>query len=243
MRLAEKFEKLTSSKGLKSALRNSREALLRRRPGLRLDVATLVATIDAPRFNEIRQRHVIENPGQAWPKYLNLPLWMKENLRRVRELKLELGFRKRILDLGCGAGYFLHICQLLGHDAIGLDINEVSMFAEMMMMLGLTRVIWRIEPFVPLPQFERKFDLITAFMICFNGHKTPELWGPKEWTYFLDDLGTRLRPGGRICLGFNHEEDGSFYSEELRELFTSRGAEINGKRVLLKPGRPFKPAR
>ncbi len=243
MRFSEKIEKLASSRAVESAWRHSRHALLRRRPGLRLDVDALVKTIDAPRFEEIRQRHAIENPGQAWPKYLNLPNWMKENLRRVRELKLELGFRKRVLDLGCGAGYFLHICQMLGHDVIGLDIDEVSMYGEMMMVLGLTRVIWRVEPFVPLPQFQRKFDLIAAFMICFNGHKSPELWGPKEWTFFLDDLGTRLRRGGRIRLGFNHEEDGSFYSEELRELFASRGAEMHGKRVLLRPGRPFRAAR
>ena len=76
---------------------------------------------------------------------------------------------------------------------------------EMMRMLELPRVIWRVNAFQPLPDLGRKFDLITAFMICFNGHKSPALWGPEEWEFFLDDLETRLKPRGRIYLSFNRE--------------------------------------
>ena len=206
MRLLEKLERIGRAQALESTKRHLGRALLTRRLGVQLDPEHLIKTIDADRFEEIRRRYSIDDPGAAWPKYLNLSKWMTTNLRRVRELELDFGFRKRILDLGCGAGYFLHICQWLGHDVVGLDIDEVPMYGEMTHMFGLNRVIWRVKPFVRLPQFERKFDVVTAFMICFNGHKSPGLWGVSEWRFFLDDLETHLNPGGRICLGFNRED-------------------------------------
>ena len=94
--------------------------------------------------------------------------------------------------LGCGAGYFAYIAQLLGHDVLGLDIDDVPMFAEITQLLGVRRVIWRIHPFVPLPELGEKFDLITAFLICFNNHKQSELWGVPEWEFFLNDLARDL---------------------------------------------------
>src|SRR2546428_6601423 len=106
---------------------------------------------------------------------------------------------------------------------------------EIFRALGLQRIIARIEPFQPLPAFDRKFDLITAFMICFNGHKRPALWGPKEWSFFLDDLETRLNPGGRIRLGFNREDDGSFYSGDLRRFFVDRSTEFDQHWITLRP--------
>ncbi|MEO6971281.1 MAG: class I SAM-dependent methyltransferase, partial [Chthoniobacterales bacterium] len=209
---------------MESALRHLRRTTAPRRLGLPLTPERLIKSINADGLEEIRRRHAVDDPGEAWPKYLNLPMWMDKNLRRVRDLGLDAGGRRRVLDLGCGAGYFLYICQQLGHETLGLDIDEVPMFGEMMTLLGLRRVISRVQPFVPLPRFGEEFDLITAFMICFNGHKSPGLWRREEWSFFLDDLATQLSPRGRICLGFNQEEDGSFYSEDLRRFFADRGA-------------------
>ena len=61
----------------------------------------------------------------------------------------------------------------------------------------------------------------------------PNLWGVKEWQFFLDDLETHLTPQGRICLGFNREKDGSLYTEELRQFLESRGARIFSDNVVL----------
>ncbi len=237
MRLSEKVKKLGSGKALESAARHLRRATAPRRFGLPLNPERLIKAIDAAGLEKIRRRYAVDNPGEAWPKYLDLPLWMEKNLRRVRDLGLDAGGRRRVLDLGCGAGYFLYICQQLGHDTLGLDIDEVPMFGKMMSLLGLTRVVARVQPFVPLPRLGEKFDLITAFMICFNGHKSPGLWRREEWSFFLDNLATQLAPRGRICLGFNQEEDGRFYSNDLRRFFASRGAEFVGDRVILAPDR------
>ncbi|MGH8093096.1 MAG: class I SAM-dependent methyltransferase [Chthoniobacterales bacterium] len=233
MRLSHKVGKIRSGQAFESAQRHIRRKLLDWQRGIRLDPEGLIKAIDADQFEAIRKRYVTNNPGNAWLKYLDLQTWMAINLRRVRDLELDRGSSRRILDLGCGAGYFLFISQCLGHEVVGLDIDEAPMFGELIAMLGLRRVIWRVQPFVPLPKLGEKFDLITAFMICFNGHKSPNLWGTNEWQFFLDDLETQLTPRGRICLGFNREEDGNFYSEELRQFFESREAKIHSDSVIL----------
>jgi 2-polyprenyl-3-methyl-5-hydroxy-6-metoxy-1,4-benzoquinol methylase len=237
MRFQHKIKKLADPQTLRSARRHLGRILLTRRFVFRLDAARLIAAIDPQQFQEIRERYAIENPGISWQKYLELSEWMTRNLRRVRDLELDYGFRKRILDIGSGAGYFLHICRWLGHDVVGLDIDELPMFGEMTRMLGIKRIIWRVKAFEALPDLGRKFDVITAFMICFNGHKSEHLWGPNEWRFFLDDLESRLNPRGRIRLTLNHENDGSLYTKELREFFENRGAEIDEHRVTFRPGR------
>jgi SAM-dependent methyltransferase len=235
MRLSHKLGKLADPRFAQSAKRHFGRIVLTRRFVFRLDAEDIIASIDPAQFQSIHNRYAADNPGMGWRKYLDLNRWIAINLLRVQALELDWGRRQSILDLGCGAGYFLYICQWLGHRTLGLDIDDVPMFDEMFRALGLQRVISRIEAFQPLPAFGRKFDLITAFMICFNGHKRPALWGPKEWTFFLDDLATRLKPGGRIRLGFNRENDGSFYTRELRRFFIDRGAEIDQHRVTLRP--------
>jgi SAM-dependent methyltransferase len=235
MRLSHKLAKLANPRTVRSAKQHLGRILLTRRFVFRLDAGKIIASIERPEFQAIYERYAVENPGGSWRKYLDLKRWVAINLRRVRELELDWGRRKHILDIGSGAGYFLYICQWLGHDALGLDIEDVPMYAEMFEALGLKRVLWRVEAFQPLPAFDRKFDLITAFMICFNGHKSPALWGPKEWSFLLDDLETRLNPGGRIRLGFNQENDGTFYTEELRRYFIARGARIDQHRVTFGP--------
>jgi SAM-dependent methyltransferase len=235
MRLAHKLRKLVNPRIFPSAKRHLGRMVLTRRFVFRLDAKKVIASIDQAQFQAIHDRHAVDDPGGGWRKYLDLDRWIGINLRRVQELELDWGRRKSILDLGSGAGYFLYICHWLNHRTLGLDIDDVPMYGEMFRTLGLKRVLWRVEAFQPLPAFDRKFDLITAFMICFNGHKSPSLWGPSEWSFFLDDLQTRLNPGGRIRLGFNREKDGSFYTDDLRRFFRARGAEIDQHRVTFRP--------
>ncbi len=236
MRLSHKIRKLADPRLRPSAKRHVGRVILTRRFVFRLDAEKIIGSMDQGQFQAIHDRYAVDDPGGGWRKYLDLDRWIGINLRRVQALELDWGRRQSILDLGSGAGYFLYICRWLGHRTLGLDIDDVPMFGEMFRVLGLQRVIARIEPFQPLPAFDCKFDLITAFMICFNGHKRPALWGPKEWSFFLDDLATRLKPGGRIRLGFNREDDGSFYTRELRRFFVDRGAEIDQHRVTLRSG-------
>ena len=238
MDIAYKLKKVLTGDAYASARRHIKQALVGRAP-LRLDAQRITKTIDQEQFRQVYQRHAVKDPGDAWPKYLDIELWMEINLRRVRDLELDLGNRKRVLDIGCGTGYFLYICKYLGHEVLGLDIDEEPGFREMIGLLGINRRIWRIEAYQPLPDLGSKFDVIAAHMICFNGHKSPQLWRIPEWEFFLNDLAdNHLHSGGKVCLELNREYDGSLYTPELRDYFTARGAEIHTQRILFNPMRP-----
>jgi SAM-dependent methyltransferase len=229
-----KIRKLVDGRSLASARKHTLRLLRTNR--FSLDTKRVIETIDPAGFEHIRQRYAVANPGADWPKYLDLDRWIEINIRRIREVELDLSRPKRILDLGCGAGYFLYIAQLLGHSGLGLDMDRVAMFRDITRLLGVRRVVQRIEAFHPLPDFGQKFDLITAFMICFNDHKMPGLWKVPAWEFFLDDLAKHLKPRGRAWLELNQEYDGTFYTPELKEFFQSRGARIDEHKIIFNSG-------
>ena len=234
MRLDHKIKKLLSGQGLASARKHTLRSLRPNR--FPLEKKRVIETIDSVAFEHIRQRYAVNKSTDDWRKYLDLDRWITINIRRVRDIELDLARRKRILDLGCGAGYFLHIAQLLGHTGLGLDLDRVPMFAEITRLLGVRRVIRRIRAFHPLPDLGGKFDLITAFMICFNNHRHPNLWGVAEWNFFLDDIAKHLAPRGRVWLEMNRERDGTFYTPELKEFFQKRGARIEEHKIMFNSG-------
>ena len=236
MRFSHKIAKLATGRAFSSARSHLRRFIFGWGIPVKLEANAIIDTIDREKFEQIYERYAVDDPGEDWPKYLDLPRWININIRRIRDVELDLVPRKRVLDLGCGAGYFAYIAQLLGHEVVGLDLDDLPMFGESTQMLGVRRVIWRVQPFVPLPDSGYKFDLVTAFMICFNNHKMPDLWDMPEWEFFLDDLARHLSPRGRVWLEFNMEWDGTFYSRQLRDLFQSRGARIDNQKVVFNSG-------
>jgi SAM-dependent methyltransferase len=198
----------------------------------RLETKRVIETIDPQGFGQIRQRYAVEGPTADWPKFLDLERWIDINIRRIREIEIDLMRPKRTLDLGCGTGYFLYIAQLLGHQGLGLDLDELPMFGDLTRLLGVRRVIRQINAFDPLPDAVGKFDLITAFLICFNRHKQTNVWGVPEWEFFLDDLAKHLTPRGQVWLELNQEYDGTFYTPDLKEFFQRRGAKIDRHKVV-----------
>jgi SAM-dependent methyltransferase len=234
VRFRHKIRKLVDGQSLTSARKHTLRLLRTNR--FPLSKKGVIETIDPVAFEEIRKRYAVANPGADWPKYLDLDRWIGINIRRIRQIELDLARPKRILDLGCGAGYFLYVAQLLGHSGLGLDMDRLAMFREVTRLLGVRRVVQRIEAFRPLPDFGQRFDLITAFMICFNNHKMPDLWKVPEWEFFLDDLAKHLTPRGRVWLELNQEYDGTFYTPELKEFFQKRGARINEQKVIFNSG-------
>jgi SAM-dependent methyltransferase len=226
-----KIEKLLNGEGLASASRHVRRFVYA--PRFPLTTEHVVGTINRARFEQIYKRYAVKDSGEDWPKYLDLNRWIGINIRRVHEIELDLSRPKRILDIGCGAGYFLYICRLLGHQVLGIDVDEVPMFGELTHLLGVHRTIWRVRPFIPLPDLGKRFDLITGFMICFNNHKQADLWGIAEWEFFFDDLARHLAPGGCVWLELNREYDGTCYTPELRDFFESRGAKTREHRITI----------
>jgi SAM-dependent methyltransferase len=234
VQLRHKIRKLVDGQSLASARKHTLRLLRTNR--FPLETRRVIETIDPADFEQIRRRYAVADPGADWPKYLDLDRWIGVNIRRIRQLELDLARPKQILDLGCGAGYFLYIAQLLGHSGVGLDMDRLPMFREITRLLDVRRVVQRIHAFRPLPNFGQKFDVITAFMICFNNHKMPGLWGVPEWEFFLNALAKHLKPRGRVWLELNQEYDETFYTPELKEFFQKRGAKIDEQKVIFNSG-------
>jgi len=106
---------------------------------------------------------------------------------------------KRVLDLRCGGGFFLYLLTQLGHEVLGLDIDEFPLFGDLINLFGVPHVVWAIEAFKELPDLGARFDYITAFATRFNRSAERDWYrGPSKWNFFLDDLEHYLAPGGQI---------------------------------------------
>ena len=191
-------------------------------------------------ISSIKEKYEIANPGVSYQKYMDIDYWLFENLRRAYVLGLHKMTEKiAILDIGTGPGYFPFICGFYGHDAEALDVPDNEMYNEMKVKLGIKRYDQRILPFRNLDIY-RKYDLITAFMICFNNHQQPDLWHIREWEHFINSLFSRnLHPGGEVVLSFNAETPQEPISKELLSYFIGNGAKVDGNTVFLKSNYAF----
>ena len=226
MKLSHKIRKLTDPATIVSARRAIGRAV---RP---LPVSRFMAEIDQAKLKRIQQTYRVPGTTQ-WPKYVEAERFLRMNIRRVQDIGLDRMRPQHILDLGSGAGYFLFVNKVLGHTGLGIDLDNVPLYREMFALFGLNRVVHRIEKFKPLPDSGAQYDWLTAFSISFDSPAKYGPWGVAEWDYFLQDARRRLRPGGRIYLDLNPRNDGSFYSDELREFFLSQEATIDRRSKLL----------
>lgn len=183
-------------------------------------------------FMGIVARETVENPGVALQKYLNFDAYIRAYYKDAQMLGLDSEPPRRILDIGTGVGYFPYICAALGNTATAIDVDDYPVYNATTAALGIDRYVHRIKAFEPLPALPTKFDLITAFAICFNNHKEPALWGVDEWRFFLRDLASNyLAPGGKLFFRFNVENDGAFGRPDIPEMLRSSGAVVVGNDV------------
>ncbi len=224
MKLSRKFGKLMSREFYRRAWRRAQRSIFR------LPFGPVLAGVDQNRLQEIQKRH-------AGEKYADVDHWLRVNRERIQDLKLHRSRPQRVLDLGCGGGYFLFILKRFNYSILGLDVDRLSLFRELLEVFGVPRIVFEIKPLEPLPNLRQQFDWITAFSIGFDRHlETTARWGAKEWDFLLRDLQSRLAPGGKIYLAVNPLPDGTYLTPEVHELFFSLGADIERERVFFKHG-------
>lgn len=175
--------------------------------------------------------------GNPFAKYFDVERWVATNVARAELLGLLDGRRRRVLDLGAGFGYFLLVCRELGHDAIGVDLPD-PLYQAVTKLLRVPVIEHRVAPasILPADDGDARFDVVTAHMVCFNGHNTPNLWGARDWACFLDTF-----VGATLHLELNRERDGTLYPPGVAELFGDRGAIITGHHVVFPRVRPPRP--
>lgn len=225
VKLSHKISKLTSGETYRRAGRAARRRLFP------IALRPLLDKIDAGKLRDIQQRYAGSPLNYA--KYSDVPRWLKRHIAKIQDLDLHHSPPKQILDLGCGGGFFLFIARQFGHTGIGLDVDEFPLLRDLTGLLEVPRVIGAIQPFQPLPEFDRQFDLITAFSTRFNRDREDRnVWGVSEWNFFLDDLSTRLRPNGQVFFEINSGKDSRYYPREVKKLFRRRGARLERDYVL-----------
>lgn len=177
----------------------------------------------------IAGRHKIKAPGISFQKYLDVDYWLFEHMVRCYQLGLHnVGRKLHILDIGTGAAYFPFICRFYGHEVEAVDVDDNPMYNEIVKTLGIKRYEQFIHSYSDLVTTKR-YDFITAFMICFNCHMQPDLWHVPEWEYFLGSLhANNLNPGGEVYLSFNAETPEEPVSKDLLAYFSANNALVDG---------------
>jgi len=197
----------------------------------------ILTTIDQAELEKLRKHYPYRPNARRINAYEDAAYWIGVNVKHVQDLWLDRAPPLHILDLGCGAGYFLYLCRLFGHEGLGLDTDDDPFWSGTTELLGVRRVIARINAKTPLPDLGKKFDLVTGHRVCFHWITADQRkeWTPADWEFFIHDIRTRLlKPRGRLFLEINPRPDGSsFFTPELRTLFESQGARIFRRKALL----------
>jgi len=222
MRFSRKIRKLFSKELLASASEHLSRTL---HP---VNKRRMLDDVDWLQFRDLRHKYPCRPGSPQTNRFEDIVYWIDINVERAQDLWLDRARPLRILDLGCGAGYFLYVCKQFGHEALGLDTDSEALFRATIELLNVSRAIGRIERQTPLPNLG-KFDLVTAHRICF--HRIGKVregreWSLPDWKFFIDDVRDNLlRENGRLLLDFNPRPDGSsFFTSELRDFFLSQGA-------------------
>lgn len=194
-------------------------------------------------------RETLRTDPTSAAKYSDYRLWIPFNACRIGALSLHKSSPKRILDIGCGPGFFLAAGGVCGHDCYGIDAPpniltdiERRSYSELLASLGCDQRVapLLIERYVPMTLQQTGYDLITAFWICFNRHRQADEWGVEEWKFFVDDACRHLRPDGilHLELNANQERYGAleFYDEKTLDFFRSKGTANRGVVRIRKQG-------
>lgn len=157
----------------------------------------VLATVDFERLGTLPR-------GRKNDKWFNRPeKFLARALAEARAIGLDTGPPRRVLDLGAGPGYFLHVAQFFGHTALGLE-RAMAVCAPFHAWLGVDAVAGSVTARTPLQAFPDRFDVVTAQKIQFDVVRGPvgqRYWGVEEWGFLLDDLRENvLRPGGSVYL-------------------------------------------
>lgn len=205
--------------------------------------ARVIDAANVPRIEALGREmaSVVERDPTSAAKYADYDRWVPFNVARIGALGLHNSKRKRVLDIGCGPGYFMAAALACGHDVYGIDAPdsiltkvEARVYSEMLGALSIDKRVapLLIERFTPMTLHVGDLDLITAYWICFNRHRQPDEWGVAEWKFWIDDARSHLRPGGMLHLELNENPERYFalrwFDQETLDFFRSAGTVQGG---------------
>lgn len=171
-------------------------------------------------------------------KFANYSTRISKAWKQVRWLNLNQSPPLHILDIGMGSGYFLFVCQRLGHSGVGLDRPGFPVWKKVHEWLGVQSVDHMVTPNTPLPALGR-FDLVTAFYCPFNYLDSGKrFWTLAEWSFFFDHLRDDvLKPSGRVAFELKgaQGEESQISDPAFMQLCVERGGVLKKKLLVFDP--------
>ncbi len=165
-------------------------------------------------LTRLKQRQLLilgfQNESHYMRKFCdNVHHWRREAGRLARKLIDKDTRQLRILDIGCGFGFFLDACLDMGHDVTGIDMPD-AVIDSAAGILDVPYLPLHIQACVLLPATLVDFDLVTMFGVMFrhgSAYASRDYWGWPEYTFLARDVCSRLKPGGRWVLRPNSQSD------------------------------------
>lgn len=191
----------------------ARAALRRHLLSRRIDALTaeVLHTIDLDRF----ERDFVGNPSysdeceEMTLRFLDIDRYARLAAQRF----LVPGFDRlpkgsRVLDLGCGMGYFLVVCRHKGLEVTGLDLDpadwvDARLYRDALAFFGIDELHHTITPDEAVPTGTGQFDLVTAFYTTFNRLSGGDTWCGEQWDTFLTSLRPHVVTGGTVFMQLN----------------------------------------
>lgn len=184
----------------------------------------VLSDLDFNRYRAVQSSYVDRPKLGTYVKFLDLGYWLDAKFDMAWQFGLHERRPLSILDIGAGVGNFCYVCRFFGHDALAMDVGKVSIYDDLTDLFRVPRAIGRVDAHVPLQNFHRRFDLITAFMVVFD--KKPDRsgnWHRPEWCFFLRDLArNHLAARGEILLKISLKN----YDDDFRQFLAQSGGEI-----------------
>lgn len=148
----------------------------------------IIFLAEKPQLKDMAAFVDAEYEGGLYREYVNArPLKLATMRRRLPVIR-EHARGPRLLDVGCGAGFFIETALDAGFDAMGIELSPKAI------ELAQPAVRGRItcgDVNVLLGSDPRQFDVVTAFDIIEH---------TLDPAAFLDDIGRVLAPGGLLVV-------------------------------------------
>ena len=145
---------------------------------------------------------------------------------------------KKVLDVGCGAGWYLRICKQLGAEAFGIEPSPFG--AQRCREAGLSVFNGTVDDYLAQHGTQRQFDVITA------NHVLEHAPDPVQT---LQGMKSLLAPGGLLWISvpnangyFSRQLGGEWHSADLPyhlQQFSPASLALAGTRAGLAPRRVY----